>query len=309
MQKKRILITGGAGFLGSHLALRLVKSCLVDVISSRKLKSQNPALRIHTLNLTQPEALTPLVRLLDLCDAACFFAARKPPQSNVYKANLSIDDLSAEAFARSACPRALYISGLAVVFNRNNKPVNEYMRIGPIQDPYLASKVKGEEMMMQAALATAKDCLTFRVNAPYGPGMPEHSVIMRFMRQALTGQNLTLYGPGERKQQFTWAGDAAEILALILELDQTTPQSGVYHFCGPDCVSMCQLAQQCIAICDSSSEIVTLTKTEGPTCPKIAQDRLEFLWPRPKRTNLKAGLYQLAEALRRRWIPALELFE
>ena len=301
----KILITGAAGFVGSHLARRLVDQghnvCLLS--SSPRTATRSDA-TWETLDLRDTAAVGALTKLMDDADHCCLLAAVKPApgrNSDVLAQNEQIDRISSQAFSKSRCPSGIYVSGLSVFSHRRTEMVTEDTPPDPDTD-YTRSKFLGEKIFQDASDRASKTWRILRINAPYGPAMVPHAVVRAFLTAAMAGQPLYLFGRGERRQHFTWAGDCADAMSLLFERE-----IGIYHFCGPESNSMLELAEACVETAGSKSRIVFKNEDPGLSCPVYGPDRLENEWPRTRRTSLLDGLKKMHHAMQSGLFPLKDL--
>lgn len=282
--------------MGSHLALALAeKGEAVIALSSQARKGLHPGISWERLNLEMPSAACEALKLMDRADYCCFLAARKPQpgeDKDVCGPNQRIDALTSKAFAASRCPSALYVSGLSIFGGTSSGEVTERSRPHPAT-PYTISKLSGERLFQRASEGAGKKWKILRINAPYGPGMSPYAVVHTFLANALAGKDLLVHGDGTREQQFTWVGDFCEAVALLM-----TQANGIYHFCGPERVSLHTLAEQCLRAAGSGSRIRHAGASSAESCLVFADDALGAAWPRERRTHLETGLGQMASALR-----------
>jgi UDP-glucose 4-epimerase len=301
----KVLITGATGFIGSHLALSLLKEGhSVHLISSQKMTSSDTSVCWETMNLEDYNELDRLRKIMDHTDHCCFLAARKPLSNgsdDLLRRNRLIDELSADAFASSNCASGIYISGLSIFPASIIEEVTEDTMPNPTTD-YAQSKLTGEEIFQKACELAGKDWKILRLNAPYGPAMFPDAVIHKFLFRAIAGNDLTLYGDGQRTQHFTWVEDCCKAIKILFD-----KESGIFHFCGPDKVSMKTLAEYCINITGSQSRIHYEGVETGESCPDFCLDQLETNWPRSKRTTLEVGLRRMSEVMRENHIPLQRL--
>lgn len=301
----KVLITGAAGFLGSHLAAHYFHGGhQLRLVSSQARRSADARLSWHRIDLERPNAMASLGELMLDVDLCLFLAARIPfpqPIADVFTRNKTIDSISAAAFAASGCPRAVYLSGMSVFSSTQDQPVDERSIPEP-QTDYIRSKLYGEELFLDAGQRAGSRVQVLRVQAPYGPGAPPDSVIQVFVRNCLAGRPLQVHGDGSRCQHFTWVGDICRAVDLL----ESQPD-GIHHFCGPSRVDMRQLAEICLAEINPDSRIVLLGGDPGVSCADFGPDRFEGLWPRARRTSLPKGLKELARHLLDHSTPLAEL--
>lgn len=290
----RVAITGASGFLGSRLAQHLAS------LGHDVLKIQSPGQKAarknneQALDLEDQSNLPRLVQLLKQVEVCYFLAARKHPSHPglLLQQNRQIDNLCATAWLESKCHQAVYVSGQAILGSAQPGPITEESIPKPTCE-YHSAKKAGEDIMQNAAREGGDSLFILRVNAPYGPGMDTNAVVAKFLKQAILGREITVFGDGSRQQHFTWVYDFCRAAELILD-----QQPGLYHFCGPDRVSMNQLARLCIEITQSESNLGTTGDDSGASAPILGPDRFETLWPRHKRTTLREGLSHMAAGIK-----------
>ncbi len=302
----KILITGATGFIGNHLALSFIREGhKVYLISSRQMSSPDPSVSWETINLEDHNEFDRLKRIMDHTDQCCFLATRKPLSNisdNLLKRNRLIDELSADAFASSNCASGIYVSGLSIFPASINEDVTEETIPSPMT-AYTQSKLTGEKIFQKACKQAGKEWKILRLNAPYGPTMFPDAVIHKFLSRAIAGDDLILYGDGQRTQHFTWIEDCCKAIKILFN-----KESGIFHFCGPDKVTMKTLAEYCINITGSQSRIRYEGTDAGEPCPDFYLDRLETDWSRSKRTTLEVGLKLMSETMRENRISLQRLY-
>jgi nucleoside-diphosphate-sugar epimerase len=300
-----ILITGAAGFLGSHLAAHYRRQGHhLHLLSTQARRSRDSRLNWHVLDLEQPEALAPLKELMNGVDLCLFLAARVPfprPIADVFNLNRAIDHISAEAFAVSNCRRAVYVSGLSVFSATQAQPVDESSVPEP-QTDYQRGKVYGEELLLKTGHNNGRQVQVLRIQAPYGPGASPASITQVFVRNCLAGRTLEVHGDGSRRQHFTWAGDVGRAVDLLWDMP-----AGIYHFCGPRSVNMRELAEICLAELNPTGRYDLIGGDPGISCVEYGPDRLEEAWPRASRTGLPQGISELGRWVRENRWPLTEL--
>lgn len=295
----RVVITGAGGFLGAHFTNVFIElGWEVVGVARRKSGLKRPGYEELQIDLTDPESESFLINSLNKSDYFCMLAAVKPNSKltgrEVLDVNKRIDDLSSRAFAASDCSNVLYLSGLSIFPNNPDFNVDEDSTPSP-PDDYTMSRLAGEEMTGKAASDSGKNWKVLRINAPYGPGMPEYAVVHRFLTQAKAGNPLKVFDGGRREQHFSWAEDCARAAGLLY-----AGNSGLYHFVGPDRLNMIDLARLCIEIAGSASDITYEDNETGESCAGFNNDRMELLWPRADRMGINNGLRLFLENLTNR---------
>lgn len=286
MINRKVLVTGAGGFLGKHVLSLLKQEEVPTIAISRNHIRDISEREQQSLDLSDANSLSPLIELMNQCDSTIFLAARIPNKridSDVYNLTASIDNLCCEAFARSKCSNAIYVSGMTVL-DFENEELSEISDRNP-KTEYTRAKAEGELLFMQTQKRTGKNIKIVRINAPYGPGMPNNAVIPLWLRSALSGQPIYVYGKGQRMQVFTWVEDCAKALLVASDFGP-----GTYHFCGPDRIKMVDLAKLCCEITGSDSKIIIKSEiSEDVSCPPINIDLFEKILPRAQRLPVKEG--------------------
>ncbi len=229
MQGKKILITGGAGFLGSYLVERLCADNEVGVYDDlstgtlRNLEGCTEEVRVHRDSILHPKALA---RALEGHDLVYHFAAKtsvpesveKPDEywrSNV-EGTLNVLKASVDAGVR----RVVFVSSAAVYGNVEANPKVESMRPAPAS-PYATTKMVGEFACEEIAQLKGLETVVLRVFNAYGPrqdpGSSYAGVVARFSAAVAAGRPIEIHGDGEQTRDFLYAGDVAEGFVLAGE--------------------------------------------------------------------------------------------
>ncbi len=224
---RQALVTGGAGFIGSHLCERLISEgwsvTVVDNLSSsdgsnlNHLKGSNMAL--HREDIRDMDLMT---SLLHRADALFHLAAMVSAPQSIQEPRLCYD-VNVRAFAdilaslRDRPIPVLYASSAAVYGNGGDGPQMETAPLAP-QSPYGASKAMDEMAASASASAWGIPAVGFRFFNVYGPRQnpegPYASVIPRFATSLLRGTPITVYGDGEQTRDFVYVGDVARVMAF-----------------------------------------------------------------------------------------------
>ncbi len=271
----RILITGGAGFIGSHLAEYYLKNGdevhIIDDLSTGSRENiaflkENPdyASRLHVtidtiLNFDRTKDI------VDQCDAVVHLAAavgvnyilEHPLQS--LKTNIQGTDNILRACAESD-KWVLIASSSEVYGKHSHAPLLETDNIiyGPSDTfrwSYGTSKLVGEFTSLAYYRSTGLKVTIVRLFNTVGPRQsPNYGmVIPRLVSQALSGEPLTVYGDGNQTRTFTYIDDVIWALSQLAHKESTAGQ--VYNIGGEEEVSIFDLAQKILTISQSPSEI------------------------------------------------------
>lgn len=230
----KILITGGAGFIGSNLAKSLTKDPIIDEVRIIDDLSSGHLSNISSLDVAffqttilDPEALAvaahgvdAIVHLAALGSVPRSITAPMPS----HEANATGTLRVLEA-ARSNHNAHVILASSSSVYGANPAiPKTEQLQCMPMS-PYAVSKLATEQYAMAYAHCYDLPVLPFRFFNVYGPGqMAGHAyaaVIPVFLEAALTGRPLPVNGDGEQSRDFTYVGTVVETIRKAL-LDQIT---------------------------------------------------------------------------------------
>lgn len=224
-----VLVTGAAGFLGSHIAVKLARQghrviCLDDLsrCSDHGLKMiRKLDLELHVMNVMDPG----LSRLLRSVDVVVHSAAYIDVEESILKPTLYVENnvlattSLAEACIKSGVSRMVFVSSAAVYGEPKYLPIDEDHPLEPIS-PYGASKVAAEVIIK--SLSKTLENFKYTIVRPfniYGPGqsLSYSGVIVRFGRRLLEGLPPIIYGDGEQTRDFIYVEDVAEAIKSIIE--------------------------------------------------------------------------------------------
>jgi UDP-glucose 4-epimerase len=263
----RALVTGGAGFIGSHLVDRLLHAgnevVIVDEFSSGRHSNLaqhtgHPGLRIETADVRDAAAMFRVTRgvhfVFHLATRNVRLSIRQP--TLVHDVNTTGTLVALEAAAAAGVTRFLYCSSSEVNGTADVVPMPEDYAFRP-ETIYGASKLAGEYYAQVFNRAGWLETVVARPHNNYGPR--EHhegvsgEVIPRFILQALAGEPLTVYGDGLQTRDFTYVTETAEYLVRLAECPEAA--GGTFNVCRGEEVSVRDLAHLIVEITDSKSAI------------------------------------------------------
>jgi UDP-glucuronate decarboxylase len=263
---KRILITGGAGFLGSHLCEQLLAAgheviCLDNYFTGTKLNilhlMANPNFELIRHDITNPIYLETDEIYNLACPASPVHYQYNPIKT--IKTNV-LGAINTLGMARRLKARILQASTSEVYGDPEVNPQREdyWGKVNPIgiRSCYDEGKRAAECLMMDYHRKNHVEIKIARIFNTYGPRMAVNDgrVVSSFIVQALRGEDLTVYGDGSHIRSFCYVDDL--ISGLIKMMDSPAGFTGPVNLGNPLESTIIDLAQKIIRLVKSRSEIV-----------------------------------------------------
>jgi len=234
----KILVTGGAGFIGSHVVDALLQEghevVVVDDLSSGKLDNLNPRATFYQLDITSPDLEEVFRR--ERPDVVNHHAAQMDVRRSVadplFDARVNIlGSLNLlEACRKFGTRRIIFASsGGAIYGEPDGGPVGEDQPLRPAS-PYGAAKLSVEQYLHVYGQISTIRSISLRYANVYGPRQDPHGeagVVAIFIRRLLQKEPPVVYGDGEQTRDFVYVADVVEanLLALkaLLDTDDRRP--------------------------------------------------------------------------------------
>jgi UDP-glucose 4-epimerase len=224
----RVMVTGGAGFIGSHLVDRLVEHghevLVVDDLSQGIRENVHPKARLIVQDITDP---TIRKVLLDFKPQVVYHWAahidvRKSVSEPYIDARTNVIGMLnlLEASREARVRRVVFASTGGAIYGETPEPASEMMLPNPIS-PYAVSKLACEGYLYCYNLWHDLPCVALRYANVYGPRqdpLGEAGVVAIFSQKLLNGEAPTLYGHGHLERDYVFVTDAVE--AAIRALDR-----------------------------------------------------------------------------------------
>jgi UDP-glucuronate decarboxylase len=301
--RKRVLVTGGAGFLGSFLCERLLKeNC--DVVCVDNFYTGTKRNIVHLLDnpyfeLVRHDITFPLYLEVDeiynlACPASPIHYQNDPVQTTKVNVHGSINMLG---LAKRTKAKILQASTSEVYGNPSVHPqTEEYWGnvncIG-IRSCYDEGKRCAETLFFDYYRQHKLNIRVVRIFNTYGPRMHPNDgrVVSNFVLQALKNQDITVYGDGKQTRSFCYVDDMIEGFIRMMQ----TPDdfTGPVNLGNPQEYSILELAEKIIALTQSKSKIVFKPLPQDDPLQRkpnieLAKDKLNW----QPRTELEGGLKQ-----------------
>jgi UDP-glucuronate decarboxylase len=267
----RVLVTGGAGFIGSHLCERLLASgqdvlCLDNFFTGRR---ENVAHLFgeSRFELLRHDVIEPVLLEVDqIYNLACpaspvhyQFNPVKTVKTNVM-GTINMLGLAKRVRARILQASTSEVYGDPEVHPQTEDYVGHVNPIG-LRSCYDEGKRIAETLMMDYHRQNSVDIRIARIFNTYGPRMLENDgrVVSNFIVQALGGEELTLYGTGEQTRSFCYVDDLVEALIRLMNVEPGAGGEASVHepvnLGNPGEFTIRQLAEEIAGLCGSEVKI------------------------------------------------------
>ena len=310
---KRALVTGAAGFLGSHLTDRLLSegySVLgVDNLSTGDPENLahlagDPHFRFEELDICTPFDLGPVDTVFNLASPA------SPPEYlRLGIETLRVGSVGVENMLKVAArSRAgfLHASTSECYGDPLEHPQKEsyWGNVNPVgpRSVYDEAKRFGEAMVMAYHRSRGVNTHLARIFNTYGPRLHpgDGRVVSNFMMQALRGERLTIYGDGRQTRSFCYVDDLIEAILRLARSEEHLP----VNIGNPEELTILECAQAVLEVTGSKSELCFVDlPVDDPARrrPDITRARTLLGWE--PRVGLKEGLKKSLEFFRSRAVP------
>lgn len=297
----RILVTGGAGFIGSHLCKRLVDGgdeviCLDNLFTGSK-KNIYPMLERKNFEFVRHDVIKEYLAEVDqIYNLAC---PASPPhyQNNPIKTMKTsvMGAINMLGLAKRVKARILQASTSEIYGNPLVHPQQEeyWGNVNPIgiRSCYDEGKRAVETLFFDYHRQHCVDIKVVRIFNTYGPGMNPNDgrVVSNFVVQALRGEDITIYGDGTQTRSFCYVDDLVE--GMIRMMNSRDGFTGPVNLGMPDEFTMLELAGKIIELTGSRSRVVHKPLPQDDPVqrkPDISLAKKELGWE--PTVNLEEGL-------------------
>ena len=287
---KRVLVTGGAGFLGSHLCDRLIADgheviCLDNFFTGKK-KNIAHLLSNPNFELMRHDVVQPIYAEVDwifnlACPASPVHYQRDPVRT--IKTNV-MGALNSLGCAKQNNARVLQASTSEVYGDPKVHPQPESYRgaVNPIgiRACYDEGKRTAETLFFDYHRQHGLDIRVVRIFNTYGPRMTANDgrVVSNFIMQALNGENITIYGDGTQTRSFCYVDDLIDGIVKMMNTENFT---GPVNLGNPGEFTMLELAELVLKLTGSKSKIIYQPlPSDDPTqrCPVIDLAKEKLHW-------------------------------
>jgi UDP-glucose 4-epimerase len=227
------LVTGGAGFIGSHLVDKLISEgnevTIVDDMSNGLKQNINPSAKFINLDISDKRNRLELCQAMDEVDTVfhCAALARVQPSienpQKYHKANVDGTFNVLLSARDSKVRRLVYSASSSAYGDQSQSPQVETMPTAPIS-PYGLQKLIGEQYCFVFSKCYGLETVSLRYFNVYGErqvvGGAYSTVVGIFLKQKEDGQKLTITNDGEQTRDFTYVGDVVQANFLASQSDK-----------------------------------------------------------------------------------------
>jgi len=318
---KKVLVTGGAGFIGSHVARALLRSghevVVLDDLSGGYTENLPDGCTFVQGSITDHQLIDRLFgehRFSFVFHLAAYaaeglshFIKRFNYENNLIGSinliNASVNSGTVECF--------VFTSSIAV-YGRNQVPMTESLVPQP-EDPYGIAKYAVEQDLCEAHRMFGLNHVIFRPHNVYGEnqniGDPYRNVIGIFMRQILQGKPLTVFGDGQQMRAFSYIDDVAPIIAACV--DRPAAWNEVYNIGADQPWTVLDLATHvCRAMGQSKPDLLHAEARNEVQIAYSSHDKVKRMFDDLiKNVPLDVGINKMAEWVKRNPIRSGQRFK
>ena len=308
----RVLVTGGAGFIGSHLCERLLGDgheviCLDNFFTGRR---QHVAhlLDNHRFELIRHDVVDPILLEVDrIFNMACPASPVHYQYNPVKTVKTSVmGAINMLGLAKRVRGRLLQASTSEVYGDPHVHPQREdyWGHVNPIgpRACYDEGKRVAETLCFDYHRQNGVDVRVVRIFNTYGPRMllDDGRVVSNFIVQALQGNDITIYGSGEQTRSFCYVDDLVEGLVRMMDQDNF---NGPVNLGNPNEITIRELASRVIELTGSRSKLIEMPLPKDDPYRRrpditLAQEKLDWTPSVGLEQGLRLAIAYFDEALR-----------
>jgi len=242
---KKMVVTGGAGFIGSNLVEALVargdEVHVIDDLSAGKREHVDPHATLHVLDMRNYDVIAPILAKADTvfhlaAQPRVQYSIEHPRETNDANVGGTVSVLAAAQ--RGGARRVVYSASSSAYGGQETMPLHEDMSANPLS-PYGLQKYIGEEYCRVFSIVYGLETVALRYFNVYGKNQdPEGSyalVIGKFLKQRAEGLPLTITGDGEQTRDFTHVSDVVRANILASESSHVGKGEAINIGAGSNC--------------------------------------------------------------------------
>ncbi len=301
MKNQRIVITGGAGFIGSHLTSKLVEMgnevVVVDILlrGNKIPKDVQSKIEFHQIDVCDFNAMAKICKGADL---VFHFAAILGVD---IVADNPIETMETEVNGMQSVAHAAAVNGIRHIVYASTSGVYGHLALEQsvseeiLVDPrtsYAMAKRYNEIYLASLFEEKGIHSVALRFFNIYGLRQDNRMVIPRFIEQAMAGESLTVYGTGEQTRDFTYVDDAIQ---STIKLAENINGFEIYNIANEKEATILDLAKEIIQVTGSNSDIKLINAPSKRYDYEVGRrygssEKLEKKIGYKPRTDLQSGL-------------------
>ena len=303
-QTKKVVVTGGAGFIGSHLAERLAEQgypvTVLDDLSTGKIENIKEMVKNATVKFIQGSVTDlPLLKEIFQGISFIFHLAAIPSVPRSLENPLASHEVNVSgtlnvliAAKENDAGKVIYTSSSSVYGDTPTLPKEEGMMPHPLS-PYAAMKLAGEYYCQVFSEVYKLPTVCLRYFNVYGPRQDANSqyaaVIPKFIKMACEGNSPPIFGDGKQSRDFTFVKDAVEATVLAAESDGR----GLFNIAQGQSITLNELAELIIKLVGNKVEPIHQEPRPGDVKHSLADiSRARAFGYEPK-YSLEVGLGEM----------------
>lgn len=225
-----VLVTGGAGFIGSHIVEALIKEGhrvrVLDNFSTGNRKNIPNGVEVFEASITDPKAIAPaFIGVQYVFHTAALprvqLSIEKPEETNEANITGTLNVLRAAALA--GVKRVIYSASSSAYGDQDTLPLHEEMKPNP-KSPYGLQKYVGEHYCKMASMFWGVETVALRYFNVFGPRLALEggyvTVIAVFLKQLKKGEDMTITGDGTQTRDFTYVDDVVNANLSAMKSDK-----------------------------------------------------------------------------------------
>jgi len=305
VKRKRVLVTGGAGFISSNVIRHLLANTPHEVVSLDALTyagnlenlaevmSHERLAFVHG-DIRDAELVRDVVAEVDvIVNAAAESHVEKSiaeGASEFVTTNVEGTQILLDAIRETPVERFLLVSSSEVYGTAERAPMDEEHPLNP-RSPYAATKAGGDRLAYSYFVTYDLPIVIVRPFNNYGPRQHPEKVIPRFVTQALCGEPLTVHGDGHASRDWLFVDDDAEAIEALIDAPLDSVAGEVVNVATGIDISVADIASLMLEVVGSDAGVVHVPERPGQVDRHIGStDKLERLTGWRARTSFEAGL-------------------